>query len=73
MTDPKQNPNKQRRSFFWRRKPLQMREPEKTPSGLEAGRCEARPWYRLTCVFGKPALSRILGLFPGGFAATTSG
>jgi hypothetical protein len=25
------------------------------------------------CVFGKPALSRILGLFPGGFAATTSG
>jgi hypothetical protein len=26
-----------------------------------------------TCVFGKPASSRILGLFPGGFAATTSG
>jgi len=26
-----------------------------------------------SCVFGKPALSRILGLFPGGFAATTSG
>ena len=25
------------------------------------------------CVFGKAALSRILGLFPGGFAATTSG
>src|ERR1035437_11153327 len=25
------------------------------------------------CVFGKPALSRILGLFPGGFAATTRG
>ena len=25
------------------------------------------------CVFGKPALSRILGLFPGDFAATTSG
>src|SRR5579859_5314975 len=27
----------------------------------------------LSCVFGKPALSRILGLFPGGFGATTSG
>jgi len=27
----------------------------------------------VSCVFGKPALSRILGLFPGGFAATTSG
>jgi hypothetical protein len=27
----------------------------------------------ILCVFGKPALSRILGLFPGGFAATTSG
>jgi hypothetical protein len=26
-----------------------------------------------TCVFGKPALSRIRGLFAGGFAATTSG
>jgi hypothetical protein len=25
------------------------------------------------CVFGEPALSRILGLFPGRFAATTSG
>jgi DNA polymerase III alpha subunit (gram-positive type) len=29
--------------------------------------------HNATCVFGKPALSRILGLFPGGFAATTSG
>jgi hypothetical protein len=24
MTDPKKNPNKQRRSFFWRRKPLNL-------------------------------------------------
>ena len=29
--------------------------------------------HNATCVFGKPALSRILGLFPGGFAAKTSG
>ena len=31
MTDPKKNPRKQRRSFFWRRKP--------SPSGA----CEAGP------------------------------
>ena len=29
MTDPKKNPNKQRRSFFWRRKPLHLPEPGK--------------------------------------------
>jgi len=48
MTDPKKNPNKQRRSFFRRRKPLQMREPTKPTSGLEAAQSEPRPWYRPT-------------------------
>jgi hypothetical protein len=27
----------------------------------------------VSCVFGRPAFSRIPGLIPGGFAATTSG
>jgi hypothetical protein len=35
MMDPKKNPNKQRRSFFWRRKPLQMNEPAKPENGYE--------------------------------------
>jgi len=35
MTDPTKNPNKQRRSFFWRRKPLQMNEPSKLVNGMK--------------------------------------
>jgi hypothetical protein len=48
MTDPKKNPNKQRRSFFWRRKPLHLPEPAKPMNGFEQDQCEARPWYRPT-------------------------
>jgi hypothetical protein len=29
--------------------------------------------FAFECVFGRPAFSRIPGLIPGGFAATTSG
>ena len=36
MTDPKKNPNKRRRSFFWRRKPQLPLEPPK-PAPLEDG------------------------------------
>ena len=46
MTDPKVNPNKQRRSFFWRRKPLLLPEPAKPMNGFEEAQREARPWYR---------------------------
>src|ERR1039458_2252484 len=43
---------------------------------LLEGKADLADWNKALaelCVFGKPALSRILGLFPGGFAATTSG
>ena len=36
MTDPKKNPNKRRRSFFWRRRPQLPLEPPK-PAPLEDG------------------------------------
>ena len=48
MTDPKKNPNKQRRSFFWRRKLLLLPEPSKPMNGFDDAQREARPWYRPT-------------------------
>lgn len=48
MTDPKKNPNKQRRSFFSRRKPHLSAELAKTMNGIDAGQRDARPWYRPT-------------------------
>jgi hypothetical protein len=47
---------------------LQMEHAAAAPQVVH-GKCVSP----ISCVFGKPALSRILGLFPGGFAATTSG
>jgi hypothetical protein len=35
MTDPKKNPNKQRRSFFWRRKPLRWNWSQQTRERVE--------------------------------------
>jgi hypothetical protein len=46
MTDSKKNPNKQRRSFFWQRKPClppDLTEPSIT---AEARQREGQPWYR---------------------------
>lgn len=47
MTDPKKNPNKRRRSFFWRRKPQLPLEPPK-PAPVEDGSSAVQPWYRPT-------------------------
>ena len=51
---------------------LKVKWPAKLIANREAIARQEGPLNAL-CVFGKPALSRILGLFPGGFAATTSG
>jgi hypothetical protein len=45
MTDPKKNPNKRRRSYFWRRRPQLPLEPQK-PAPLEDGSSAVRPWYQ---------------------------
>ena len=45
MTDPKKNPNKQRRPLFWR---LKDRSGESAPlvTSVEQPRSDVRPWYR---------------------------
>jgi hypothetical protein len=46
MTDPKKNPNKRRKLFFWRRKALLFPELPKPSYGTEDAQCEAPRWYR---------------------------
>jgi hypothetical protein len=48
MADPKNNPNKQRRSFFWQRKPALARELARPVNAVQAIECKAQPWYRPT-------------------------
>jgi len=45
MTDPKKNPNKQRRSFFWQRKPCLPPDSAKPTIAAEAPQREVRSWY----------------------------
>jgi hypothetical protein len=46
MTDPKKNPNKRRKLFFWRRKALLVPELPKPMCGTEEAQREAPRWYR---------------------------
>src|SRR5215469_4089703 len=46
MTDPKKNPNKQRRPFFWKRKDRSQTESAALVASVEHPRPDARPWYR---------------------------
>jgi hypothetical protein len=46
MTDPKKNPNKQRRSFFWQRKRYLPPDLSKPTIAAEAPQREVQPWYR---------------------------
>ena len=64
MTDPTKNPNKQRRSFFWRRKPLHLPEPAKPMNGFEEAQREARPWYRPTLLKAAVVGLGVLAILP---------
>lgn len=46
MTDPKKNPNKQRRPFSWKRKDRSQTESAALVTSVEQPRPCARPWYR---------------------------
>ena len=46
MTNPKKNPNKRRKLFFWRRKALLVPELPKPMYGTEEAQREAPRWYR---------------------------
>src|SRR6185437_15802740 len=48
MTDPKQNPNKQRRPYFWRRKGRTQSETAKICEPTDPTNNNSRPWYRPT-------------------------
>ena len=63
MTDPKKNPNKRRRSFFWRRKPQLLPEPPK-PAPLENGSSAVRPWYRPTLLKVSVVVVGVLAILP---------
>jgi len=63
MTDPKKNPNKRRRSFFWRRRPQLPLEPPK-PVTLEDGSSAVRPWYRPTLLKVSVVVLGVLAILP---------
>jgi hypothetical protein len=63
MTDPKKNPSKRRRSFFWRRRPQLPLEPPK-PASSEDGSSAVRPWYRPTLLKVSVVVLGVLAILP---------
>ena len=64
MTDPKKNPNKQRRSFFWQRKPVPARELAKPVNAVEAIESKAQPWYRPTLLKVAVVVLAVVAILP---------
>ena len=64
MTDPKKNPNKQRRSFFWQRKPLLERELARPVNAVQAIEGRAQPRYRPTFLKGAVVLLAVVAILP---------
>jgi hypothetical protein len=64
MTDPKSNPNKQRRSFFWQRKPILMPESAKLVNPVEGSPRKAHPWYRPTLLKAAVVVLAALAILP---------
>jgi len=64
MTDPKNNPNKQRKSFFWRRKPRPFEVPAKYIDSGEATKNDAQPWYRPSLLKVAVVVLAVLAILP---------
>jgi len=64
MTDPKNNPNKQRRSFFWQRKPILMPESAKLVNPVEGSPRKAHPWHRPTLLKAAAVALAVLAILP---------
>ena len=64
MTDSKRNPNKQRKAFFWWRKPLVSQEPAKPLIGLDVTRRVAGPLYRPTLLKAAVVGIGVLAILP---------
>ena len=66
MTDPKKNPNKQRRSFFWRRNRIPVTNMEKHVSQPEPMSRDAQKWYRPTLLKSAVVVVGIVAILPKG-------
>jgi hypothetical protein len=63
MTDPNKNPNKQRRSFFWQRKPC-LPPDLTTTIAAEARQREGQPWYRPSLLKAAIVVLAVLAILP---------
>ena len=64
MTDPKKNPNKKRRSFFWQRKPCLLQDLTKPTIVAEAPQREGQPWYRPSLLKVAIVVLAVLAILP---------
>jgi len=64
MTDPKKNPNKQRRSFFWQRKPCLPPDLTKPTIAAKARQREGQPWYRPSLLKVAIIVLAVLAILP---------
>jgi hypothetical protein len=64
MTDPKKNPNKQRRSFFWQRKPALAQELARPVKAVQAIESKAQPWYRPTLLKVTVVVLAVVAILP---------
>jgi hypothetical protein len=64
MTDPKKNPSKQRRSFFWRRNPISVSNKERPTSQPKPILRNSQKWYRPTLLKGAVVALAILAVLP---------
>jgi hypothetical protein len=62
MTDPKKNPNKQRRSFLWRRNPIPVSNRERLTNQPEPKLRDTQKWYRPTLLKGAVVAIAILAV-----------
>jgi hypothetical protein len=64
MSDPKKNPNKQRRSFFWRRNPIPFPMRERPASQSEPILRNSQKWYCPTLLKGAVVALAVLAILP---------
>jgi hypothetical protein len=64
MTDPKRSPNKQHKSFFWRRKLVPAQEHAKRENPFEAIENKAQPWYRPTILKVAVVVLAVVAILP---------
>jgi hypothetical protein len=64
MTDPKKNPNKQRRSFFWLRRPMPAPNMERLTNQPEPILRDTQRWHRPTLLKGAVFALAVVAVLP---------